>query len=78
MIRNCLVCGKKMNISLDKKGHYDNGHYFGKFRVPIKGKGKYRKIGTSEILGNKTDVVKWTGEKKEIEYWECNKCYKNE
>tara|TARA_Y100000310_G_scaffold49097_1_gene45427 strand:- start:271 stop:507 length:237 start_codon:yes stop_codon:yes gene_type:complete len=78
MIKKCVVCRKRIKINLDKKGHYDNGHYFGKVNVPIKGTGKYKKVGTSKILGEKIDVVKWTGKEKQAEYWECNECYKSE
>lgn len=75
MIRRCVSCGKKIKINiLDKKGHYDNGHYFGKMKLPI-GKGKYKKIGTDKLFNKKVDIVKWTGKEKEVEYWECNKCY---
>ncbi len=27
--RKCLVCGKKLKISVDEKGKYSGGHYFG-------------------------------------------------
>jgi len=77
MIRKCVVCGKCVKINLDKKGHYDNGHYFGKFKLPLKGTGCYKKVGASKILGEKVDVVKWTGKEKEVEYWECNRCCKS-
>lgn len=77
MIRKCAVCGKRIRINVDKKGHYSDGQYFGKTRIPI-GKGKWAKVGTSALLGKKVNVVKWTGKEKEIEYWECNKCYEKE
>lgn len=72
--RKCLVCGKRVNITLYPDGHYNNGHYFNKLKLPI-GKGEYKKIGTSKLFGKKADVVKWTGKEKEVEYWECNECY---
>lgn len=75
MIRECMVCGKKIKINIDKKGCYDNGHYFGKMKLPM-GKGEYKKIGTSKLLKKPVDVVKWTGKEKKVEYWECNKCFK--
>ena len=44
-------------------------------KVPIKGTGEYKKIGTTKLLKMKDDIVGWTGKEKEIEYWECNECY---
>ena len=73
MKRMCSVCGKSINILLQGK-KYDNGHYFGKFRIPI-GHGEHKKIGTCKSGKFKFDVVKWTGKEKEAEYWECNKCF---
>lgn len=74
MIRTCVVCGKKIKMKMDDRGHYDNGYYFGRFKLPI-GKGEYKKVETSEICGGKHDVVKWTGKEKKVEYWECNACF---
>jgi hypothetical protein len=74
MIRTCVVCGKKIEIKLGAGGKYDNGYYFGVIDVPV-GKGEWKKIGTSKLLGGKHNVVKWTGKKKKVEYWECNKCF---
>jgi hypothetical protein len=75
MIRKCVVCGKNIKIRiLNKKGNYDGGHYFGKMKIPV-GKGKYKKVGTTKLLKKKVNVVNWTGKEKEVEYWECNKCY---
>ncbi len=73
--RTCLVCRNKLQITLYPDGHYRNGHYFNKFKIPVKGTGEYKKIGMSKLLGKKLNVVKWTGKEKEIEYWECNTCY---
>lgn len=69
----CSVCGKTINVILNGK-KYTNGHYFGKFKLPLK-PGKYKKVGTIKIGRSKIDVVKWTGKEKEVEYWECNKCF---
>ena len=44
-------------------------------KLPVKGTGKYKKVGKTRIGKMKVDVVKWTGKEKEVEYWECNKCY---
>ena len=72
--RKCLVCGKRIRIILYKDGFYRNGHYFRKMKIPI-GQDGYKKIKTTRLFGKNIDVVKWTGKEKEIEYWECNKCY---
>ena len=73
--KKCAGCGKNIKVSiLNSMGHYDNGHYFGKMKIPVKGTGEYKKVGTSKIL-KKIDIVKWTGKEKKFEYWECDKCY---
>jgi hypothetical protein len=68
--RKCVVCGKAMGIKVKDSGRYDNGHYFGKMKIPIEGTGKYVEIGKSKIFGTKAGVVSWTGKEKEVEYWE--------
>lgn len=73
MKRKCLVCGREINLILHSS-KYNNGHYFGKFKLPIK-PGEYKKVGTVKLGRIKADVVKWTGKEKEVEYWECNKCF---
>lgn len=75
LLRKCLVCRKKIRITVYKNKHYEGGHYFNKIEVPIKGTGIYKKIKTTKMLGMKVNVVKWTGKKKNVEYWECNSCY---
>ncbi len=76
--RRCLVCGMPLKITVDEKKNYKNGHYFGKLDVPIKGTGRYKRVGMTK-LGRKTyPVVKWTGKEKQVEYWECNKCYRKD
>lgn len=74
--RNCVVCGKELNIILLKNRKYTGGHYFGKIEIPI-GEGEHKVIGQSDILGKdkKVDVVDWIGESKEVEYWEFDDCY---
>ena len=62
-----------MKVYVD--GHYSRGAYFGRFKLPIKGTGKYEKVGTSKLGKLKVDVVKWAGKEKEVEYWECNSCF---
>ncbi len=73
IVRNCSICGDKINIKVDEKGKYNQGYYFGKIKLPVEGTGKYKQVGASKLLRAK--VVKWTGESKECEYWECNLCY---
>ena len=73
--RKCVICGKKMKIKIYKWGDYSTGHYFGTMKLPV-GKGKHVKVGTTDVLGKKYPVVKWTGKEKEVEYWECNICFK--
>ncbi|MBS3057313.1 MAG: hypothetical protein J4415_01655 [Candidatus Diapherotrites archaeon] len=73
--RKCLVCGRQINLFLYKNGKYSAGHYFGKLKPPIKGTGEYKKIAMTKIGTKKYPVVKWTGKEKELEYWECDKCF---
>ena len=73
--RECIVCGKRLRIVLYQDGHYRNAQYFGKFKLPIKGTGEYKKTRNIKIGRKKYDVVDWTGKEKEIEYWECNHCF---
>jgi hypothetical protein len=75
IIRKCLVCGKKILARVDRKGNYDNGHYFGKLKLPVKGTGKWENKGSMKIGKIKAGVVHWTGKEKEHEYWECNACF---
>ncbi len=72
--RKCIVCLGKLRIKVYEDKHYKGGHYFNKMKVPI-GKGEYKQISTTKLGRRKIKVVKWTGKEKEIEYWECNKCY---
>jgi len=72
--RKCTVCGKALIISLDEK-RYSGGYYYGKIYLPA-GKGEWAKIGSSKISGKKTEVVLWTGQEKEVEYWECGQCHR--
>lgn len=72
--RRCVVCGAEIRSKVNEKGVYDNGHYFGEAKIPV-GKGDYKKVGVFKRSNKKYDVVKWTGKEKEMEYWECNKCF---
>jgi hypothetical protein len=76
--RRCVVCGKKLTIKLNDNRTYIGGQFFGKIKIPT-GKAKWKKVGTSTILKpiqKRTDIVKWIGKEKTVEYWECNNCYK--
>ena len=76
--RKCIVCGKDLEIMVDKDGTYHGGHYFGKLNLPV-GKGKNKIVGESDIFGErkKVKLFEWTGKTEEIEYWECDNCFKN-
>jgi len=73
MRSKCLVCSKSINVTLNGRS-YRNDNYFGRIKLPSK-PGKYKKTGTTKIGKLKVDVAKWTGKEKEVEYWECNKCF---
>lgn len=73
--RSCVVCGDRIQIKVGANGRYDNGHFFGVIKVPIKRTGKYRRVGSSKVLGRAVPVVKWTGKERDLEYWECDLCY---
>lgn len=75
IVRECVICGKKIKINVDDKRHYDNGHYFGKIKLPIDGTGEWKKVGTTKFFDKEYDVVDWTGEEEEYEHWECSKCF---
>jgi len=80
LIRNCIICGKRLNINLAKDRKVPRHfYYFGKMKLPV-GKGRWKKVGKSTVLSpaiDKITVAKWTGKEKEIEYWECNRCAKD-
>ena len=73
--RKCVVCGKPIRIKVYHDKHYNPGHYFNKIKLPVKGTGKYKEVGTTKIGRHKAKVIKWTGKEREIEYWECDSCY---
>jgi len=74
LLRRCLVCGKQIRVRIYPDGHYLNGQFFKKLKVPI-GQGHYKEIGKTRFGKSRFKVVKWIGKEKEIEYWECNACY---
>ena len=73
--RTCILCGKRIAITVYKDKHYRGGEFFGKHKIPIEGTGEYKKIDTFKIGNLEGDVVKWTGKEREFEYWECPDCY---
>ncbi|MBN1539754.1 MAG: hypothetical protein JW939_06380 [Candidatus Thermoplasmatota archaeon] len=75
--RKCIVCGKRLKIGLLKDGSYTGGYYFGRITIPV-GEGEHRKVGRSKIVDMEVDVVEWTGEHLETEYWECDECFHEE
>ena len=72
--RKCLACGENIRTSIYPNGYYNNGHYFGKLKYPI-GKGEHKQVGKIKLGRKNYPVVKWTGKQKEVEYWECSKCF---
>ena len=72
--RKCLVCGKPFSTTIQENGKYSNGHYFGKLSIPIE-KGKYQKTGKFKFGKLKGSAVKWTGNEKKVDYWECHSCF---
>ena len=76
IIRNCLVCGKELRITVYDDRTYEGGHFFGNLKLPV-GNGENRIVGESDILGKgkKVKILEWTGECEEVEYWECDECY---
>ena len=70
--RKCVVCGKNLAISLNKK-EYSGGNYYGRLNLPV-GRGKWVKIKPNKLFEKETHIVRWTGKEKEVEYWECDSC----
>ena len=77
IIRNCIVCSKELRIIVHEDSTYEGGYFFGRMKYPV-GNGEHRKIGTTDMFGKKADVVKWTGDDGELEYWECENCSKED
>ena len=70
--RDCMECGKTIEITVYKNDTYEGGHYFGKFTVRDEDSGgEYQKTGEWE----EHDVVEWTEEEDSYEYWECDDCF---
>ncbi len=65
---------RNLKIFVDENGKYTGGHYFGKVKFPV-GEGENRSLGKTNILDFEMEVVEWTGDHEEVEYWECDDCY---
>ncbi len=77
--RKCLVCGKRLKITMkDKKGHYNGAHYFGKLGIPDTKNWNRKVIGYFKIGGIKATIVNDPPIKRKVEYWECEKCFNEE
>ena len=79
IMRDCVVCGRKIRVFVYEDKKYRGGHYFGK--IPIHTKKAMReadKAGTHEV---KMGGIVWNVMNKSpkpykyAEYWECPKCY---
>ncbi|MDP3763068.1 MAG: hypothetical protein Q8Q92_00160 [bacterium] len=80
--RQCVVCGKDINVIVYTNGKCRNGHYFGK--IPLytkKAWNKAKRTGTHEVKKVKMGGSMWKVMNKDpkpykyTEYWECAKCY---
>ncbi len=72
--KKCVICGRKLKImTKNKRGHYSGGNYFGRFELykRYRNTGRYAKFGKMKV-----DIVEGIGKPKEVEYWECNKCFR--
>jgi hypothetical protein len=63
----CCLCGKKAGVG--------GGYYGGVMRLPS-GKGEWRHVGFSKMLGRRIPIVEWTGKYRQAEYFECRSCCK--
>ena len=75
--RKCIICGRNLRIKLHENGEYTGGHFFGKIRIPV-GDGENRSLGKHKVLDIEMEVVEWTGDHEEMEYWECEGCFNDE
>lgn len=82
--RNCVVCGKELEITVDTDGSYEGGTYFGTIKLGI---GDY---AVAELKnGELVRTISWIRyfwytlrdlkklllkQYEEIEYWECADC----
>jgi len=84
IMRNCVVCGKALEITVTRDGSYRGGNYFGIIRSGI---GDY---GVAELKnGELIRTISWIRyfwytlrdfkrlllkQYEELEYWECDDC----
>jgi len=82
IVRQCVVCGKNINVIVYTNGKYRNGHYFGK--IPLHTKKALKEVGRAGTHEVKMGGSIWNIWKimnkdpkpyKYAEYWECAKCY---
>lgn len=77
--KECVVCGKAMNVILYADHSYRGGHYFGK--TPIASKKEWviaRKAGTHTAMIGDWEMQIMNKDPKPYkfaEYWECPTCY---
>lgn len=78
--KTCACCGKEIKVIIYTDKSYCGGHYFGK--IPIcskKEQEKSQKAGThkSKMGGHILNVCNYNPKPyKNLEYWECPKCYR--
>ena len=60
--KKCIVCGKRINLTLYSDKNYRGGYYFGTMELPF-GKGEYKDLKTTKLFGKKIKITKWTGKK---------------
>ena len=54
LTRNCVVCGKRINITLNQNRTYKNGHFFGKLNTSKGKKAEYWEC--NQCFTNNSDV----------------------
>ena len=66
--RKCLVCGKKLKVTIKgNEGHYKGGHYFGKLGLYK----RYKSAGRHTEFGKmKFGIAEGVGKPEKVEYWE--------
>ncbi len=76
LVRKCTRCDDTLSIVKHSDTDFQGAGYFTRYEVPI-GEGDFTETGTVNVDGNEFPLVKWEGETKEVEYWECEKCAEN-
>ncbi|MCK5774026.1 MAG: hypothetical protein KAH57_09600 [Thermoplasmata archaeon] len=75
IMRKCILCGRNLRIVLHESGEYTGGNFFRKVKLPV-GDGENISLGKQKVL--EMEVVEWTGDHEEMEYWECEGCFNEE